>query len=234
MPSNSSLSVTWLGHGTFDLVSPAGRASSSIRGSSRIHPVRRIAGRFPRADLILATHGHFDHIGDLVPVAKGTGAKVIGIFELCTWLGKKGVQNTSPMNIGGSQRRWRSHDHDDARRPQQLVRGGRRPGLSRRAGGIRHPVRRRHHRLLRRRYPRSSATCGSSKRCTSRRLRSCRSATSSRWAGSGRARREAARRHAGRADALRNVPLLTGTPARLRELLPNIEVLELKPGDTAR
>jgi L-ascorbate metabolism protein UlaG (beta-lactamase superfamily) len=29
-------------------------------------------------------------------------------------------------------------------------------------------------------------------------------------------------------------PLLTGTPARLRELLPNIEVLELKPGDTAR
>jgi L-ascorbate metabolism protein UlaG (beta-lactamase superfamily) len=60
--------------------------------------------KIDRADLILVTHGHFDHTGDLVPVARATGAKVIGIFELCSWLGKKGVQNTSPMNIGGSQR----------------------------------------------------------------------------------------------------------------------------------
>ena len=82
----------------------AGSGSSSTHGWSRTRRARSIERRSHRADLILVTHGHFDHIGDLVPVARATGATVIGIFELCSWLGKKGVQNTSPMNIGGSQR----------------------------------------------------------------------------------------------------------------------------------
>ena len=49
------------------------------------------------------SHGHFDHIDDLVNVARESGAPVVGIFELCDWLGRKGVQQTSPMNKGGSQ-----------------------------------------------------------------------------------------------------------------------------------
>ena len=57
----------------------------------------------PKVDLILASHGHFDHIEDLVACARESGAPVVGMFELCDWLTRKGLANTSPMNKGGSQ-----------------------------------------------------------------------------------------------------------------------------------
>jgi L-ascorbate metabolism protein UlaG (beta-lactamase superfamily) len=44
----------------------------------------------PQVDLILASHGHFDHIEDLVACARESGAPVVGIFELCDWLARKG------------------------------------------------------------------------------------------------------------------------------------------------
>jgi len=54
-------------------------------------------------DLLLITHGHFDHIGDAVRVAKESKAKqVLGIPELTGWLGKKGVENTTGFNKGGT------------------------------------------------------------------------------------------------------------------------------------
>ena len=53
------------------------------------------------ADYILATHGHGDHIGDLIPLAKRTGATVISSHELVTWLGTHGIDNTHGMSIGG-------------------------------------------------------------------------------------------------------------------------------------
>lgn len=53
------------------------------------------------ADFILVSHGHSDHTADLIDIAKRTGAKVIGIFELVTWLGKQGIENVHPMNLGG-------------------------------------------------------------------------------------------------------------------------------------
>lgn len=53
------------------------------------------------ADFILVSHGHQDHVADLISIAKRTNAKVIGIWELTTWLGNNGVKNTHPMNIGG-------------------------------------------------------------------------------------------------------------------------------------
>jgi L-ascorbate metabolism protein UlaG (beta-lactamase superfamily) len=40
---------------------------------------------------------------DLLLCARESGASVVGIFELCDWLGRKGIQNVSPMNKGGSQ-----------------------------------------------------------------------------------------------------------------------------------
>ena len=57
----------------------------------------------PKVDLILASHGHFDHIEDLLACARESGTPVVGIFELCDWLTRKGIANTSPMNKGGSQ-----------------------------------------------------------------------------------------------------------------------------------
>lgn len=54
-----------------------------------------------KADYILASHGHADHLADAVALAKQTGATVIGSFEVVSWLGAQGVEKTHPMNTGG-------------------------------------------------------------------------------------------------------------------------------------
>ena len=56
-----------------------------------------------KADFILVTHGHEDHIADAVSIAKRTGAKVICNAEIAHWLEKQGVTNLHPMNIGGEK-----------------------------------------------------------------------------------------------------------------------------------
>ncbi len=52
------------------------------------------------ADYILVSHGHADHIADLVTLAAQTGAKVIGMVEVMDWAEKQGVENTHAMNFG--------------------------------------------------------------------------------------------------------------------------------------
>jgi len=54
-----------------------------------------------KADYILISHGHSDHIADAEAIAKRTKAKVICNWEIYLWLQKKGVENIHPMNIGG-------------------------------------------------------------------------------------------------------------------------------------
>jgi L-ascorbate metabolism protein UlaG (beta-lactamase superfamily) len=54
------------------------------------------------ADAILLTHAHNDHVGDTIPIAKRTGAAVIGTFELATWIGSQGVETVLPGNHGGT------------------------------------------------------------------------------------------------------------------------------------
>ncbi|WP_017186431.1 metal-dependent hydrolase [Alkalibacillus haloalkaliphilus] len=53
-----------------------------------------------KADVILLTHGHNDHVGDTEKIAKDNDALVVAPFELATYLGNKGL-NTHPMHIGG-------------------------------------------------------------------------------------------------------------------------------------
>lgn len=53
------------------------------------------------ADVILLTHGHGDHVGDTVDIAKRTGALVVALNELAVYLELQGLK-THPMNIGGS------------------------------------------------------------------------------------------------------------------------------------
>lgn len=53
------------------------------------------------ADAILLTHGHNDHVGDTIDIAKRTGALVVAPFELAGYLESRGL-NTHPMHIGGA------------------------------------------------------------------------------------------------------------------------------------
>ncbi len=55
-----------------------------------------------KADYILISHGHYDHIADAISIAKRTGAKVVSNFEIVTWVNNQGEENTHPMNIGGT------------------------------------------------------------------------------------------------------------------------------------
>ena len=55
-----------------------------------------------QADFILVSHAHSDHTADLIAVAKSTGATVISIFEITSWLESHGISNGHPMNIGGA------------------------------------------------------------------------------------------------------------------------------------
>jgi L-ascorbate metabolism protein UlaG (beta-lactamase superfamily) len=54
-----------------------------------------------KADVILLTHGHNDHVGDTVSIAKRNDSLVIAPFELASFLGKKGLR-VHPMHIGGA------------------------------------------------------------------------------------------------------------------------------------
>lgn len=52
------------------------------------------------ADYILASHGHADHVADLISIAQRTGALVIGAYEVIGWAEKNGVKNVHPINLG--------------------------------------------------------------------------------------------------------------------------------------
>ncbi|MEZ2334259.1 metal-dependent hydrolase [Mucilaginibacter sp. RCC_168] len=53
------------------------------------------------ADYIFVSHGHFDHMLDVVAIANRTGAMVVSIWELYSYFSKQGVKNVHPLNPGG-------------------------------------------------------------------------------------------------------------------------------------
>jgi L-ascorbate metabolism protein UlaG (beta-lactamase superfamily) len=96
--------VTWLGHATLQITTPNGKIiliDPWVEGNPKFPASMK---SFPRVDLILATHGHGDHIGDVVPLALTHKAPVVAIYELALYFGSKGVVNILPMGKGGSQR----------------------------------------------------------------------------------------------------------------------------------
>lgn len=96
------IGITWLGHGTFEMRLETGEVyvlDPWVNGN----PAYPKDHQFSRVDYVIVSHGHFDHIHDAVPLCKQHGATAIGIFELCKWLEKKGVEKTSAMNKGGTQ-----------------------------------------------------------------------------------------------------------------------------------
>ena len=97
------LKLTWLGHATFRAVTPNG-TTIYIDPWVMQNPMTPQADKeVKKCDVLLCTHGHGDHIGDAVAIAKKHNPKVVGIFELCLWMQKKGAQQIAPMNKGGTQ-----------------------------------------------------------------------------------------------------------------------------------
>src|SRR5687768_2381610 len=104
--SIGSTSITWLGHATFLFETPEGKRlllDPWIEGNPSFPADwrERASGNI---DGILVTHGHFDHINDLVGVAQSTGAPVACIMELGIWLTMKGVAESQVLgyNKGGT------------------------------------------------------------------------------------------------------------------------------------
>jgi L-ascorbate metabolism protein UlaG (beta-lactamase superfamily) len=96
------LAITWLGHSTFIIVTPGGKRIVTdpwLEGNPMCPPNR---ARIDTADVILLSHGHSDHSGDVVSVARATNAPVVAIHELSLWLERKGLQNVKGMGIGGT------------------------------------------------------------------------------------------------------------------------------------
>jgi len=97
------IKLTWLGHASWRVETPNGTTiyiDPWVMGNPACPDKEK---NVKKADVLLCTHGHFDHIGDAVAIAKKHKSKVVGIFELCMWTQKKGIENISPMNKGGTQ-----------------------------------------------------------------------------------------------------------------------------------
>jgi L-ascorbate metabolism protein UlaG (beta-lactamase superfamily) len=96
------LSITWLGHSTFVIVTPGGKwivTDPWLESNPMCPPDRK---RIDRADLILVSHGHFDHTADVATVSRATHAPIVAVFELSQWLERKGLQNVQGMGVGGT------------------------------------------------------------------------------------------------------------------------------------
>lgn len=95
------MQITYYGHSAFGLEI----AGKHVLIDPFISPNEKAAhidvGQIP-ADFILVTHGHQDHIADVVPIAQRTGATVVSTFEMVNWFGQQGIEKAHPMNHGGS------------------------------------------------------------------------------------------------------------------------------------
>ena len=92
--------VRYLGHSAFHL--SGGGADVLIDPFLTGNPKAAADAGELAADVILLTHGHADHLGDTVDVAKRTGATVVAIVELANEIAGNGVENVLDPNIGGT------------------------------------------------------------------------------------------------------------------------------------
>lgn len=93
------MKITYLGHAAFMLSENGLNVLTDPFLSES--PVRNNLNCDVKADYILVSHGHPDHLGDTVNLASKYNSRVVSIFEVATYLSKKGVENIAPMNIGG-------------------------------------------------------------------------------------------------------------------------------------
>ncbi len=65
------------------------------------NPTSPVKSKDVKADYIIITHAHGDHIGDSIPIAKANDAMIITNFEIANWCGEQGV-TVHPLHIGGA------------------------------------------------------------------------------------------------------------------------------------
>ena len=99
------LEITWLGHATVLLKLPNGKrvVVDPWLGNPNCPPAFSKPESLKPVDLILVTHGHRDHTTDVMNLARATGAPVIAPDELANYFRKKGLADSREMNIGGTQ-----------------------------------------------------------------------------------------------------------------------------------
>ena len=97
------IKLTWLGHATFRIETPGGKTvilEPWVMNNPKCPDSEK---QVKKVDVLLCTHGHGDHIGDAIEIARQHNPVVVGVPELCRWLGKKGVKQLAEMNKGGTQ-----------------------------------------------------------------------------------------------------------------------------------
>ena len=97
----SKLSITWLGHSTFILRTPGGVRLILDPWVSTNPSCPEDAKKVGDLNLMLVTHGHFDHTADVVSIARSTDAQVVAPFELSVIFQQRGLKNVVGM-IGGT------------------------------------------------------------------------------------------------------------------------------------
>src|SRR5258708_40264726 len=95
--------ITWLGHGTYQLRLATGEVilvDPWIEGN----PAYPAGHSIDRVDVILVSHGHFDHIHDVLPLAAKFSPQLVSIYETSVGLESEGANNTIRLNKGGTTR----------------------------------------------------------------------------------------------------------------------------------
>jgi L-ascorbate metabolism protein UlaG (beta-lactamase superfamily) len=91
--------LCWLGHACLLLESDGKRVliDPFLTGN----PAAATTADKVQADFILVSHGHGDHVGDAVPIAKRTGASVVANYEISEWLKGQGLDKVHGQQHGG-------------------------------------------------------------------------------------------------------------------------------------
>jgi L-ascorbate metabolism protein UlaG (beta-lactamase superfamily) len=93
------MEIRYLGHAAFELTHEG--TTLLIDPFLTGNPKAAVEAGDVNPDVILLTHGHADHVGDTVAIAKRTGATVVAVVELANEIGAEGVEVVDP-NLGGT------------------------------------------------------------------------------------------------------------------------------------